>query len=220
MVDLFDTGIADTERLLSRAWMLLHRYGVVSREMVAAEELSGGFGVLYPVLKELESGGRIRRGYFVEGLSGAQFALPGAVERLRALRADVDGAVPKGRGLRVLGATDPANPYGALLPWPPGRGEAGAPKRTAGAQLVLVGGRPLLYLAASGHRLLTFPQEGDTEPADLATGLQLLAQAHGRSLCIERIDGEPAADSGLQPTFQAAGFVADYRGLVLEKRFA
>jgi ATP-dependent Lhr-like helicase len=101
--------------------MLLERYGVVSREAVAAEGLPGGFGPLYRVLKEMEEGGQVRRGHFVEGLSGAQFALPGAVERLRAergTRPPIDGYTED--DVRILAAADPANPYGALLEWPAG----------------------------------------------------------------------------------------------------
>jgi ATP-dependent Lhr-like helicase len=110
---------AATARLLAQAQMLLERYGIVSREAVAAEGLPGGFGPLYRLFKQMEESGRVRRGHFVEGLSGAQFALPGAVERLRAARIDeppIDGFGDE--QLRILSAADPANPYGALVDWP------------------------------------------------------------------------------------------------------
>jgi ATP-dependent Lhr-like helicase len=133
-------AVTDTERLHARARMLLDRYGVVSRETVAAEGSRGGFSELARVLRAMEDAGKVRRGFFVDGLGGAQFALPNAVERLRAARspeaeasaaASGPGATPAGAAsasapvlVAVLAAVDPANPYGALLPWP---GPKGAP---------------------------------------------------------------------------------------------
>ena len=92
-----------------------------------AEGVPGGFSALYDALAALETLGVCRRGYFVEGLGGAQFALPGAVERLRAQRDD-DGAPPI-----VLAATDPAQPYGAALPWPKRDGERAAARSASPA---------------------------------------------------------------------------------------
>ncbi len=218
--NLVDPDCTSTKRLLTRAWLLLERYGLVSREAALAEDLPGGFAALYPVLKELESGGRIRRGYFAEGLSGAQFAHPGAVERLRACRADADGPVPEGGGARLLSTLDPANPYGALLPWPPTVGEGAGPRRIAGSWLALVEGRPVLYLASGGRQLLSFAESSEQ---DLVCALDLLRQlppgTRRRSLRIELIDGHAAQDSTLKPLLQQAGFVTDYRGMVLERRF-
>ncbi|MGD8208159.1 MAG: DEAD/DEAH box helicase, partial [Thiohalocapsa sp.] len=219
----------DTERQLARARMLLERYGVVSREAVAAEGLPGGFGPLYRVLKLMEESGRVRRGHFVEGLSGAQFALPGAIERLRAAREDeapLDGYTED--QVRVVAASDPASPYGALLGWPAtGAGLSGAsatdrsarqvPKRVAGALLILVAGRPVLYLGAAGRQLLTFPEAitdaGGELPLALAA-LRGLRAGGRRRLLIRHIDGLPALESPLRDALLAAGFEPDYDALV------
>src|SRR5207247_9886521 len=118
-----------TLRRRTRAELLLERYGIVTREHVLAEGAAGGFSLLYDSFGALETLGVCRRGYFIEGLGGAQFALPGAVERLRAQR-DEEEAPPI-----VLAATDPAQPYGAALPWPKRGGDAQRPARAARAQL-------------------------------------------------------------------------------------
>jgi ATP-dependent Lhr-like helicase len=234
--DLIPTDGApnDTERTLARARQLLERYGVVSREAVAAEGIPGGFGPLYRVLKQMEETGRVRRGYFVEGLSGAQFALPGAVERLRGARLDetpVDGFGPE--AVRVLSAMDPANPYGVLLPWPVTVGAAGdreaagledaarskgsaAPRRVAGARVILVAGRPVLYLAAGGRALTSFPADQSREGDVLALALDALRGLAGggrKRLLIRQIDGVPALESPLREALLAAGFESDYDAL-------
>src|SRR5690606_33756614 len=110
------------------------------------------FAGVYPVLKALEERGQVRRGYFVAGLGAAQFAAPGAVDRLRAERKPDDDEP------LVLAATDPAQPFGASLPWPesPGR-----PARAAGALVVLAGGECLAYVERGGHRVVRFPAASD-----------------------------------------------------------
>jgi ATP-dependent Lhr-like helicase len=215
--------VTETERRLARIWMLLDRYGLVTREVVAGEDIPGGFGALYEVLKELEQAGRVRRGYFVEGLAGAQFAHLGAVERLRSHQSDVDGRPPSRDGSPLLlHATDPANPYGSVLPWPQTRRTALGPRRSAGAWVVLAASGPVLYLSASGRQLLTF--SGAEPPELLRAGLERLRElpafARRGSLLIERIDGEPAREAAMRHLLLDLGFVTDYRGLVLEKRFA
>ena len=145
--DLLEPAPSPTERLHAQAGALLQRYGVLTRESVVGEGWSGGFAGLYPVLRAMEEVGRIRRGYFVDGLGGSQFALPGAVDRLREAR-EPDGAV------WALAATDPANPYGAVLPWPPA-GPEGRMARAAGAFVVLESGELRLYLERGGRSLLT-----------------------------------------------------------------
>jgi len=223
---------AETERLLAQARMLLERYGVVSREVVAAEGLPGGFGPLYRLFKQMEESGRVRRGHFVEGLSGAQFALPGAVERLRAARIDeppIDGFGDE--QLRILSAADPANPYGALVDWPAtaagGAAPASAaatskqaskqtPKRIAGAWLILVAGKPVIYVAAGGRQILSFPNAGGTDSGELALALSALHRLPSggrRRLLIQRIDGLSALESPLREPLLAAGFEADYDAL-------
>ena len=128
------------------AGVLLERYGVLTRDAVRSEGVPGGFSGIYPVLRAMEESGRIRRGYFVAGLGGAQFALPGAVDRLRGMR---DGAGDDGSSdpALVLAATDPANAYGLALPWP-----AKGPQRVAGAYVVLVDLVASLYVERGGRR--------------------------------------------------------------------
>jgi len=221
---LHDNELSDTERTLARANLLLDRYGIVSREMVTAEGIPGGFGPIYKVLSAFEEAGRVRRGYFIEGLSGAQFARPGTVDRLRALcppddpDVDLDG---KQQDMVFLPAIDPTNPWGSLLPWP----ETGDPesgrrlRRVAGAWLLLCHGRPLLYGGAKGRQLMTFP--GYLARPGMATdafeALHYLPTSMRRgTLIIERIDGQPIAESEYYPTILSCGFVRDYRGVAAE----
>jgi ATP-dependent Lhr-like helicase len=199
--------------------MLLTRYGIVSRACAAAEALSGGFGPLYRVLKQMEDSGKVRRGYFVEGLSGAQFALAGAVDRLRGARIDeipIDGF---GRDdVRILAAADPANPFGALLPWPATAVTAKQPpKRVAGAWVILVAGKPVLYVGAAARQISTFPEsvtdEGGELPLALAA-LHRIPSSGRRRLSIQLIDGVAALQSPLRGALLDAGFEADYDALV------
>ena len=203
------------QRRRALAELLLERYGVLTREQVLAEGVVGGFSALYGALSELETLGVCRRGYFVEGLGGAQFALPGAVERLRAGRSD-----PKGVAL-VLAAVDPAQPYGATLPWPRRDGQTRRPARVAGAYVVFVDSNPVLYLERGGRGIVTLAtgsapgQEG--EPLDVA--LRALAEAAraGRvdRIALERVDGEPAIGSALKPLLVELGFRQGPRRLTL-----
>ncbi len=141
------------------AELLLERYGILTREQVLAEGVPGGFSILYDALCDLETLGVCRRGYFVEGLGGAQFALPGAVERLRAQRAPDDPSGGEESPPIVLAATDPAQPYGAALKWPARASEdepgasARRPQRVAGAYVVLAGAEPVLYVERGGRGL-------------------------------------------------------------------
>ncbi len=159
----------------------------------------------------------MRRGYFVEGLSGAQFAHPGAVDRLRAARPDPDpGAPPGAADARLLAALDPANPYGALLPWPAGApGCEVRPRRVPGARVVLVRGDLVLYASADGRQLLTFGADEDREAlgAALAVLAQTPAPGRRRWATVEEVDGLPVARSPVQRLLLAAGYEPDYRGL-------
>ena len=213
------SGVAGraTERLHSLSVALLDRHGVLTRESVNAEEVAGGFSAVYPVLRAMEESGRIRRGYFVDGLGAAQFALPGAVDRLRSMReppADRAGA----RTVYLLAAADSANPYGAALPWPR-RGESDRRplQRAAGAYVALVDGAAALYLERGGHSLQTFPAADDPAVAGaaLAALRELVEGGRFRELVLTRVDGEPVATSAWQPRLEAAGFAAGYRGHVL-----
>jgi ATP-dependent Lhr-like helicase len=192
--------------------LLLERYGIVTREQVLAEGIVGGFSSIYAELGQLETLGVARRGYFLEGLGGAQFALPGAVERLRARPADRTAeATPL-----VLAAVDPAQPYGAALPWPKRSDERRRPARTAGAYVVLVGGDPVLYLERGGKALQTLVGSGDERLAPAMSAL--VSHVRGgqiKRLALERVDGEPAMTSPLAPALTALGFQEGPRRLTL-----
>jgi ATP-dependent Lhr-like helicase len=193
---------APTERAHARALLLLDRHGVASSKAAQAESLPGGFSAVYPVFKAMEEAGKVRRGWFVDTLGGAQFALPGAVDRLRGFRTPT-------RDVAILAATDPANPYGAVLPWPEGIDPV--PRRDAGALLVLVSGEPFLYVAKGGKAVQTF---GDLDALESVVEA-FKAHPLKRTLRIERIDGEPTLSHPLRETFTSAGFVADYKRLEL-----
>jgi ATP-dependent Lhr-like helicase len=170
---------------------------------------------VYPVLRALEESGRARRGWFVAGLGAAQFALPGAVDRLRAHRnppTDEPGRVS------VLAAADPAQPYGAALSWPEPVG-GGRPSRTAGAHVVLVDGECVAFVERGGRGLLTFSVRATTAEPDAWVNALVEAHKEGRlgRLQIERIDDEPARTSAYAPRLRAAGFADGYKGLTLHK---
>ncbi|WP_258378343.1 ATP-dependent helicase, partial [Micromonospora endophytica] len=216
-----------TRRAAALADVLLERHGVLTRGAVMAEQVTGGFAAVYPVLSALEERGAARRGYFVDGLGAAQFAVPGAVDRIRALAeplgsgrirggATVAGG-PAGGGVAVvLAATDPANPYGAALPWPErvvDSGDATAPAgtghragRKAGALVVLVAGDLVLYVERGGRTILSFTADVD---ALTAAGKALADTVHSGALgpiSVERADGEPVRSSALHDALTAAGF--------------
>jgi ATP-dependent Lhr-like helicase len=196
-----------TRRAYAVAEQLLKRNGIVTRGSVVAERVSGGFAAVYSVLKAFEDTGRCRRGYFVEGLGGAQFALPGAVDRLRAIAGDP----PAGTGV-VLAAADPANPYGGPLPWPADERTSHRPGRKAGATVVLVDGTLAAYVEKGGRTLLTY---GDPKPA-----IEALARAVREgmldTLSFERIDGTAVPVEGaLADALNGAGFVPTSKGMRL-----
>ena len=195
-------GVNATEAAAARAAALLERHGVLTREAARGEGVPGGFAGVYPVLRAMEESGRVRRGYFVTGLGGAQFALPGAVDRLRSVRdAGGSGRAP---AAAVLAATDPANAYGVALPWPvPG------PRRVAGAYVVLLDGLASLYVEKGGRALVALrPYDGEWESFAVAALTTLLADGRLARLGVERYDAE------LAPALAAAGFVPTPKGLV------
>jgi len=233
-----------TRRLHALARTLLERHGIVTKGAVTAERTAGGFGVLYPVLRAMEETGHCRRGYFVEGLGGAQFALPGAVDRMRAMAADAASPPPSpesqprwpgapaepwpggtkeppgaaGPAVTVLAAADPANPFGAALAWPARPGEVPGghrPGRKAGALVVLSGGQLVLYVERGGKTLLSWT----SDPAVLVPAAAGLAEAVrggalGR-LTVERADGSGVYESPLAQALADAGFRPTPRGLRL-----
>jgi ATP-dependent Lhr-like helicase len=204
--DLPSAAIGATDRARALAAALLERHGIVTREAVRGEGHPGGFAGVYPVLRALEEVGRARRGYFVAGLGGAQFALPGAVDRLRAPAGPGPGA-----GTLVLAATDPANAYGIALPWPvPESPERHATaRRVAGAYVVLLDGLASLYLERGGRGLVALrPLDGTWEERAVTALGTLVDSGRLRRLALERYD------EGLAPVLRAAGFVPSPKGLV------
>ena len=178
---------------------MLERYGIVTRETVLAEGVPGGFSTLYAELGNLELLGTARRGYFVEGLGGAQFALPGAVERLRSLPSEQGSYL-------LLAATDPANPYGSSLPWPKREGGR-RPARAPGAHVLLRDGEPIVYVERGGRGILRLAELDDEALVDAMRALAD-AVAAGRlpKLGVEKLDGEPLIGSGHEEALLEAGF--------------
>jgi len=209
-----------TERAAATGRALLERYGIVLREAGAAEALPGGFGYVYDVYRTMEEQGRLRRGYFVAGRGATQFALPGAEERLRApLRADSDDE-EQGPRATVLAATDPANPWGSLLPWPESGGRTA--QRAPGARVIMIEGRLLAWLSRGGQHIATFLAREEpawTQDAErLARALLDLSSAprsHGHhTTMLASIDGVAAPESPLAGVLVAHGFVSRQGSLV------
>jgi ATP-dependent Lhr-like helicase len=192
------------------AELMLERQGIVTRDSVRGEGITGGYGAVYGELRALETLGVCRRGYFVEGLGGAQFALPGAVERLRELRPR-EGEEPRPL---VLAAADPAQPYGAALPWPKRAG--GRAARVAGAQVVLLGGEASLFVERGGRSLVPLrdPDESWLRPA-LAALVGYVRGGGAKRLAVERFDGQPVIETELMALLLEAGFAAGPRRAVL-----
>jgi ATP-dependent Lhr-like helicase len=166
----------------------------------------------------MEEAGKLRRGYFVEGLGGAQFTYPGVVDRLRRTR----DAETHGHEVVALAATDPANPYGWLLPWPELAGNVTqAARRATGAAAVLVDGVPVLYLDRNGRRLRTFRDVTDEDIKRASPALRDIARGMMRgAIVLERIGDDSALTSPLAPVLREAGFVQSYRYLSLSVRNA
>ncbi len=202
-----------TEAAHAQAMQLVERYGVVTREAVMAEGLVGGFSAVYGVLKVLEERGQVRRGYFVDGLGAAQFAVPGAVDRLRSARETPDPIirpddVPEPL---VLASTDPAQPYGGALAWPD---TSGRPARNASSLVVLRAGRPLVWFDRRGHHLVIFA-DALNDPSWADALVTLVKSGRARSIEVRKIDGTGLADApqSVLEILRAAGFVDGYRGL-------
>jgi ATP-dependent Lhr-like helicase len=201
---LLRSPASDTERHAAWAELLLDRHGVVTRRTVLAEGYPGGFSALYPVFSHLEETGRIRRGYFVEGLGGSQFALPGAVDRLRS---------ESPTGLAVVAATDPANPYGGVLPWP--EVEETRLARDAGAYVLLLDGELVGYLDKGRRGLNLFDITPDRF-GEISRALAGVADRHSR-LTLITVNGEPASTSRLAAPLSEWGFATAPRGLTYRR---
>jgi ATP-dependent Lhr-like helicase len=202
------TKAAATEWTAAIANQLLTRHGIVTRETTASEAVAGGFSGVYQVLKAMEDAGRVRRGYFVAGLGGAQFALPAALDQLRSMREP-----PEEPRAVILAATDPANPYGATIKWPERSG--GGPTRTAGALVVLVDGFLSAYLRRRERELLLFAPEDEPQRSRLirAAARALADLSAPRGMFLSEIDGAPATAHRAAPLFVEAGFAITAMGL-------
>jgi ATP-dependent Lhr-like helicase len=238
-----DTSTTPTEWSAALAQQLLTRHGIVTRETAASESLPGGFSAVYQVLKAMEDAGRVRRGYFVAGLGGAQFALPTALDRLRAMREPEE--TPR---TVIVAATDPANPYGATVKWSfdslalaqdkpvdstahaqgkttktssKATGEAGrGPTRTVGAMVVLVDGYAAAYLRRGERELLLMVPEAEPQRSThtRAAARALMERARSREegqrgMLIADINGTPASTHPLAHLFVAEGFLIGAMGL-------
>ena len=218
------SAVTSTEWSHAIAQQLLTRHGIVSRETIMQENIPGGFSAVYDVFKALEESGRIRRGYFVAGLGATQFALPSAVDLLRSLRGNPQ---PERVEILALAATDPANPYGAILPWPAVQLETEADgalrslSRSVGATVILRNGEMIAYLRRNNPNILVFLPVDDPERTntarDLSAFLSHLAQdevrqegeaRHRGGLLITTINGQPAHLHPLSRFLQNAGFQA------------
>lgn len=206
----------ETERRMAMAMQLVERHGILSRAMLGREEIAGGFAGLYPLLKAMEEAGKIRRGYFVEGLGGAQFAASGAEDRLRSFRDDDDE-----EPCLVLAATDPASPWGSVLPWPESK-DGNRPRRESGARVILHNGRLLAWLARSRESLTTFlpdDEDGRSKTVQtLAAALAGLARP-GQALLLATIDGSRPEQSYFSSALIACGFTSSSRGYLHRGHF-
>jgi ATP-dependent Lhr-like helicase len=214
-----------TVRAHFQAELLLNRHGVLTKGAVAAEQVPGGFAMLYKVLTAFEDAGRCQRGYFVESLGGAQFAVASTVDRLRSY---LDGVDPEHRAYHavVMAAADPASPYGAALPWPARKtGDddvAHRPGRKAGALVALVDGELVWYLERGGRSLLSFTDDAEAHIAAAAALADLVSAGRVQAFLVEKINGVPVLEPGaegeraaVQDALIGAGFTRTPRGLRL-----
>ncbi len=211
-------ALSPTERATALTRQLLSRHGVVTRDVTALEPVTGGFSTVYPVLRRLEETGRVRRGYFVAGLGGAQFAEPGALDRLRAERDTT--AAPDAV---MVSATDPANPYGAMMPWPAWSGAPAArASRVAGARVVLVDGHAVAWIARGDRQMLVALPDEEPERSRRGTALARVLVSHAQRAAMGRagwliaeINGIKATSHPVASLFVSAGFDATSGGLQL-----
>ena len=225
-----DGAPSNTEASHALALQLLNRYGVLTREAVAAENIPGGFSAVYDVLKALEEGGRIRRGYFVAGLGATQFALPAAVDLLRQLRTEPPAEKPE---FVQLAATDPSNPYGSVLRWPDlpvmDEDSESAPRiltRAVYAEVVLRNGQLVAWLRRNNPNLLVFLPADEPERSQVASGLAHFLSARGQDrmrtsshqgVLITTINGQPTVAHPMARFLMDAGFHPGPLGLHLRR---
>jgi ATP-dependent Lhr-like helicase len=199
-----------TQHATALAQQLLSRYGIVTREAPATENIPGGFSAVYPVLKAMEEKGRVRRGYFVAGLGATQFASSGALELLRSLREE-----PQEPETVLIAATDPGNPYGGIIKWP----REGL-TRSVGASVILVNGALAAYIPRGEKQLMVFLPDDEpvrsTFAREVAKALaSVVTEGRRRAMLITRINDEPTSRSALAPFLAEAGFVLTAMGYQL-----
>jgi len=211
LVESLGAAPTATARLHAQATGVLERWGIASRQGARADDVPGGFSAIGDVYRAMEDSGTVRRGYFVESLEGAQFAWPGAIDRLR--------EAPRGNARRVdmLAAVDPANAWGSVLPWPQLADPDAKPARRVGSTVVMIDGALALWIEPKGKRITTaMGVDPDNIELALAVGTPQLAwKQRRRELTIELIDGKPAGQSPWATGLLAAGARVDYRGLVV-----
>lgn len=213
------TAALGTAELTVAAQQMLSRHGVVTREAVLGEAVRGGFAGVYSVLKVLEERGHVRRGYFIDGLGAAQFALPGAVDRLRSFRDSVDVELHPDDAPApvVLASTDPAQPFGSVIAWPENHGR---PARSAASVVVVDAGEPLAWYDTRSGNLVPFPVAAGRRLRALVGALAALGKdGRVRSVEIRKVNGQSMAEFAgrdeLAEELRTAGFVEGYRGFVL-----
>ena len=221
----FNVERSATEWSHAMAQQLLHRYGVVFRETAHAENLPGGFSAVYDVLKAMEESGRVRRGYFAANLGATQFALPSAVDLLRSLRARREDEKPE---MLQLAATDPANPYGALLRWPAPPDAGSSLTRSVGARVILCDGALVAFLRRGNPNVQVFLPEEEPQRGHVARSLAefLVARVQERSyegdsragMLIATVNGVPVAEHPMAKILLEAGFAAAPMGFNLRKK--
>ncbi|KAA6436336.1 DEAD/DEAH box helicase [Agrococcus sediminis] len=197
---------APTELAAATADALLARYGVVTRGSVVAEDVPGGFHGVYQVLKAFEEAGHTRRGYFVDGLGAAQFADSPVVDALRARQSSGPSDA-----IATVSAVDPANPFGAALPWPEARGDH-RPTRRVGSLTTIASGRPVLHLERGGKSLLTFAEDDELLVRALESLADAVARLGGRRRVLEQVDGRSSLQADLAPVFERANLRRTPRG--------
>jgi ATP-dependent Lhr-like helicase len=213
LIPTLGVAVNPTQHATALAHQLLARYGVVIREVGAAESLAGGFSAVYPVLKAMEDAGRVRRGYFVAGLGATQFATGGALDLLRAYRDEPDEPETM-----LLAATDPANPYGALLKWP-----AAGLTRSVGASVIVVNGALAAYIARGEKQLTIFLPEDEPNRTAVAKAIaralaSLVREGKRRAMLIAEVNDEPIARSAVAPFLAEEGFVPSALGYQMRAR--
>lgn len=206
-----------TERALAVSRSLLERYGVVSRDAARWEAVSGGFTGPYRVLRTMEDTGKVRRGHFVDGLCGVQFAEAGTIDRLRAAASARERVGGRAEDSVILSSTDPANPYGAVLPWPAHDASGPRPRRVPGSWVVLVDGVVVFYVATGGRQISTFDAEDGHSQERLVAAFKALhdlpSGRRRRLLVVERIDGQAVEQTPFFDVMKQCGVVRDYRGM-------